>query len=66
VAAEARAVAKARVHGKVMLVGTGRMAHPKLTLKLARLHRGRYQLTLLELRPHRNAVVIGHTTLTVS
>jgi hypothetical protein len=54
------------VGGKIRVVGTGRIRGHKLQLKLAHLHRGRYRLTRLKLRPHHKPVVVGHTTLTLS
>jgi hypothetical protein len=65
-ARDGRAVATVRVNGRTTVIGTGRIRNHKLSLKLARLRAGRYRLTLVELRPHHRAVVIGHTTLTVS
>jgi streptogramin lyase len=65
-AGDARAKATAVVNGKVEVVGVGTIRHHKLQLKLANLHRGRYRLTLIELRFHHKPVVLGHTTLTVS
>ena len=52
--------------GKVIVVRTDRIAHHKLSLKLADLRRGRYRLTLIELRPHHKPTEIGNITLTVS
>lgn len=64
--ADARAIARATITGKKTVVGTGAVRNHKLTLKLRHLHRGRYKLTLIELRPHHKPLVIGQTTLTVS
>jgi hypothetical protein len=65
-AADLRVRAIARVHGREVILGRGRMHGRTLTLTLRHLHRGRYRLTLLGLAGHGNWAVIGHTTVVVS
>jgi hypothetical protein len=65
-ARDARAEAIGNLHGHSTVLATGRVRDGKLRLTFRRLHRGRYGLTLLELRPHRAPLVIGHTSLVIS
>jgi hypothetical protein len=65
-ARDARAEAVALVHGRVRVVATGRIRDHRLRLTYRQLRRGRYGLTLLELRAHQRPVVIGHTSLVIS
>jgi len=65
-ARNARAEAVVDIDGRVRVVATGRIRHRKLRLTFRHLKRGRYRLTLLELRAHHRPVVIGHTSLVIS
>ena len=63
----AAVIAKARVRGRLQIVGRGRVHNRRLTLKLRHLHlrRGHYRVTLLA-RTHDRWVRIGQTTLEIS
>jgi Collagen triple helix repeat (20 copies)/NHL repeat len=58
-------LAIAKVHGHSRVIARGRLHHHRLTLVFRHLHRGRYQITLLEPGPH-GTTVIGHTSVVVS
>jgi hypothetical protein len=60
-----RAEATANVDGKTSVVATGRISGHKVVLLFNHLQRGRYRLTLLELR-NAKRLVVGHTTLDIS
>jgi streptogramin lyase len=66
IARDARAEAIAEIHGHRTVVATGRIRDRKLKLMFPRLQRGRYRLTLIELRARRAPLVIGHTSLVIS
>jgi hypothetical protein len=57
------AIATARIHGRTRVVAHGRLRRRRLTLVFKHLHRGRYRLTLLELRRHQRPVVLGTSTI---
>jgi hypothetical protein len=59
-------IATARTHGHTRVIARGRIRHHRLTLTFKHLHRGRYRVTLIELRPHRAPVPIRATTLVVT
>jgi hypothetical protein len=65
-ARDGRAEATAVVHGRTIVVGSGRIRDRRLRLTFRHLKRGRYWLTLLQLRAHHRPVVIGHTSLEIS
>jgi hypothetical protein len=65
-ARDGRAEATAVLHGRSVVVGTGRIHDHRLRLTFRHLRRGRYGLTLLRLRAHHGQVVIGHTSLEIS
>jgi len=60
-----RAEATANVDGKTSVVATGRISGHKVVLLFNHLQRGRYRLTLLELR-NAKRLVVGHTMLDIS
>jgi hypothetical protein len=66
IAQAGRVAATAIVRGRRRVIGHGRIRHHVLTITFKRLHRGRYRVTLLELRAHRAAEVIGQTTIVVT
>jgi hypothetical protein len=65
-ASDARARAIANVNGRRIVVGGGTIRHHKLKLTVRHLRAGHYRLTLVELRPHHEPVVIGDSTITVT
>jgi hypothetical protein len=62
--ARAEAIVDVRGHGRI--AARGRVRDGKLRLTFYLLRRGRYRLTLLELRAHRAPLVIGQTSLVIS
>jgi hypothetical protein len=65
-APDARAEAIAEIHGHSGVVARGRVRDGKLRLTFRRLHRGRYQVILLELLAHHAPLLIGDTSLVIS
>ena len=63
--ANASVEATTNVHGRRQIVARGTIRRHNLKLTLKHLHRGRYRLTLLELKSHGRSKVIGHIRLTV-
>jgi collagen triple helix repeat protein len=62
----ARAEAVTRVGGRTSVIGTGRIRGHELVLRFRHLKRRRYRFTVLELRPHHQALAIEHSSLVVS
>ncbi|MGO9901285.1 MAG: hypothetical protein ACLP0J_16715 [Solirubrobacteraceae bacterium] len=62
----ARAEATATIAGKSAVVATGAIRGQKLVLRFKHLGRGRYRLTLFQLRAHEKPQMIGHTSLVIS
>ncbi|MBV9337502.1 MAG: hypothetical protein JO243_16580 [Solirubrobacterales bacterium] len=62
----ARAEATATIAGKKKVLATGKIRHRKLSLTFKHLKRGRYRITLLELRPTKQPLMLGHTSLVIS
>jgi hypothetical protein len=65
-ARDGQVLATASVHGRTRIIGHGAIRHRRLTLTLRGVRRGRYSVTLLELRGRDRRVIIGHTTVTVT
>jgi hypothetical protein len=59
-------IATATVHGTTRVVARGHIRHHRLRLTFSHLSRGRYRVTLLELRHHQAAAVLGRTTIVVT
>lgn len=62
----ARAEATVMVHRRTRVVATGRVRGHKLVLRFKHLKRGRYNLTLWQVRAHHQRQMIGHTSLVIS
>jgi hypothetical protein len=61
-----RAEATARVDGRTVVVGTGRVRDHRLVLTYRHLQRGRYRLTLVALGSHHERELLGHSSLVIS
>ena len=59
-------IATARIHGHRQVIARGRIRQHRLSLTFKHAHRGRYRVTLLELRGHRAPALIGKTTLVIT
>jgi hypothetical protein len=62
----AGAYASARIRGRTAIVARGQIRNHRLTLKFTHLRKGRYRLTLWEMKPHHRSLALGHTVLVVS
>jgi probable HAF family extracellular repeat protein len=62
----ARAEAIATIRGHRRVIATGVIRRHEVVLSFKHLQRGRYRLTVVELRKHRKPLAIGHTTLAIS
>lgn len=59
-------MATAIVHGRRQVIGRGWIRNHRLGVTFKHLHRGRYRVTLLELRAHHRPTPIGKTTIVVT
>lgn len=65
-ARDGQVIGRAKVGGRVRIIGHGRLRHHRLTVTFGRMHRGHYRVALLELRTRHAPLLIGWTTLVVT